>query len=77
MTCALADGKSSELTNAVKLHVKMLSFSWDYEFRVLGGGSFHAILGIDFFRRTMMTVDVAAVTFILRLHKTVACFFSH
>ena len=43
--------------------MKVLSFSWDYEFKVLGRGSFHAIFGIDFLRRTKMTVDVAAGTF--------------
>jgi len=63
VTCALADWKRCELTNAVKLHVKVLSFSWDYTFKVLGGGSFPTLLGIDFFRRTKMTVDVAAGTF--------------
>jgi hypothetical protein len=58
--CMLADGQRCEVTDAVKLHVKLLSFSWDHEFKVLGGGPFPAILGLDFFHRTRMRVDVAS-----------------
>ena len=43
--------------------MKVLSFSWDYEFKVLGGGPFRAILGIDILRRTKMTVHVVSGTF--------------
>ena len=31
-------------------HVKLLSFSWDHEFKVLRGGPFSAILGVRFLR---------------------------
>jgi len=43
--------------------VKLLEFSWDQEFKILDGGSFPVILGLDFMRRTRMSVDVAAKTF--------------
>jgi len=35
--CSLAHGRGCRVTDAVKLHVKLLSFSWDHEFRVLKG----------------------------------------
>jgi hypothetical protein len=63
VTCLLADGQRCEVTDAVKLHVKLLSFSWDHEFKVLRGGPFPAILGLDFFYRTKMLVDVASRKF--------------
>lgn len=59
MRCVLADGTRGEVTNAVRLHVKLLDFAWDHEFKVLNGGPFTIILGLDFLRRTLMTVDVA------------------
>jgi hypothetical protein len=57
--CVLADGTRGEVTNAVRLHVKLLDFAWDHDFKVLNGGPFPIILGLDFLRRTLMTVDVA------------------
>ena len=48
VTCLLADGQRCEVTGSVKLHVKLLSFSWDHELKVLRGGPFPAILGLDF-----------------------------
>jgi hypothetical protein len=47
----------------VKPHIKLLDFSWDQEFKILNGGSFPVILGLDFMRRSRMQVDVAARTF--------------
>jgi hypothetical protein len=55
----LADGRRCEVTDAVKLHVKLLSFSWDHEFKMLKEGIFPAILGLDFLEKTRMLVDVA------------------
>jgi hypothetical protein len=57
--CVLADATRGEVTNAVRLHVKLLDFIWDHEFKVLNWGPFPIILGLDFLRRTLMTVDVA------------------
>lgn len=36
--CALADGQRCQVSNAITLHVKLLSFSWCHEFKVLNGG---------------------------------------
>jgi hypothetical protein len=59
----LADGWRCEVTDAVKLHVKLLSFSWDHEFKILKEGIFPAIFGLDFLEKTRMVVDVAARQF--------------
>ena len=59
----LADGTPCEVTRVMKLHVKLLGFSWDQEFKVLNGGPFPVILGLDFMRRTQMSVNIAAKTF--------------
>ena len=56
----MADGSKCEVNNAVKLHVKLLNFSWDHEFKVLKEGLFPAILGLDFLNKTKMVVDVAS-----------------
>jgi len=61
--CASADGQRCHVTNAVNLHPKLISFSWLHEFKVLNGGPFPAILGIDFLRRTQMMVNAATKTF--------------
>jgi hypothetical protein len=63
VACLLANGQRFELTEAVKLHVKLLSFSWDHEFKVLSGGPFPVILGLDFMNRTGMMLDVASRKF--------------
>jgi hypothetical protein len=47
------------VTEAVKLRVKLLSFSWEHEFKILKGGPFPVILGLDFLRCTGMSVDVS------------------
>ena len=45
VTCLLVDGKRGKVTNAVKLHVGFLSFSWNHELKVLNEGHFQGILG--------------------------------
>ena len=59
----LADGKKGLVCNAVRLHVGLLSFSWDHEIKVLNEGPFPAILGLDFLQRTQMKVDLLSRTF--------------
>jgi hypothetical protein len=61
--CVLTDGSRSEVTNAVRLQVKLLDFAWEHEFKVLNRGPFPMILGLDFMRRTSMVVDVAKKRF--------------
>ena len=63
VTCALADGQKCQVTNVVRLRVKLLSFSWQHEFKVLNGGPFPAILGVDFLSQTKLSVDTASRTF--------------
>ena len=63
LTCSLADGRECRVTEAVKLHVKLHSFAWDHEFKVLKGGSSPVILGLDFLESTKMVVDVASRKF--------------
>ena len=63
VTCLLADGKKGQVSNAVRLHVGLLSFSWYHEFKVLNEGPFPAILGLDFLQRTQMRVDLTSRTF--------------
>jgi hypothetical protein len=56
-------GKKGHVSNAAKLHVGLLSFAWDHEFKVLNEGPFPAIFGLDFLNRTQMRVDIPAGTF--------------
>lgn len=42
-----------------KLHAKLVYFSWDHEFKILRGGPFSAILGLDFMNRTRMLLYMA------------------
>jgi hypothetical protein len=51
------------VSKVLKLHVKLLGFSWDQEFKVLNGGPFPVTLGLDFMRRTKMSIDVGAKKF--------------
>jgi hypothetical protein len=63
LTCLLADGKKVQVVNAVTLRVRLLGFSWGYEFKVLDEGPFLAILGLDFLRHTRMGVDLCSMVY--------------
>jgi hypothetical protein len=63
VNCVLANGQPCQVTNAMKMRVKLLSFTWRHEFKVLNGGPFPIILGIDFLRQTEMLVDPAGKSF--------------
>ena len=63
VTCLLADGRKGQVSNAVRLHVGLLSFSWDQEFKILDEGPFPAILGLDFLQHTQMRVDLCSRTY--------------
>ena len=47
----------------MKLHISLLSFSWDHEFKVLNDGTFPAILGLDFLQQAQIRVDLPTRTF--------------
>jgi hypothetical protein len=64
--CLLADGKVSEVKDAVKLEVKILTYSWQHEFKILPMSPFPAILGLDFLQRTQMVIDVPSRRFNFR-----------
>jgi hypothetical protein len=64
--CLLTDGKVSEVKDAVKLQVKILTYSWQHEFKILPVSPFPAILGLDFLQRTQMVIDVPSRKFNFR-----------
>jgi hypothetical protein len=47
---------NKSVTNAVGLHVRLLTFTWNHEFKVLKGGPFPVILGLDVLDRTLVDV---------------------
>ena len=46
----LIGGTRCKMSNAVELHVKVMDFSWDHEFKVLRGGVFPVILSLNLLR---------------------------
>jgi len=48
------------VTDAVRLDLELLRFALDHEFKVLEGGPFPVILGLDFFTQTQMVIDVSS-----------------
>jgi hypothetical protein len=63
LPCFLPDGSKAQVNDAMRLHVRLLSFSWDYEFKVLNDGPFPAIIGMDFLQRTQMRFDISSRTY--------------
>ena len=63
MGCLLADGKRSHISDAVGLHVGLLSFTWNQEFKILKGGPFPAILGMEFLLCSQMRVELHSKTY--------------
>jgi hypothetical protein len=59
----MADRSRSNLTEAEKLRVTLLSYSWKHEFSGLKGGPFSVILGLDFLRRTGLPVEMSCREF--------------
>jgi hypothetical protein len=47
VSCLIVEEQQCEVTNVFKLNVKILSFLWGHELKILRGGSFPAILGLD------------------------------
>ena len=56
----LADGSKAQVSDAVRLHVRILSFSCDHNFKVMNGGPFPSILGIDFLEMTKIIVGMSS-----------------
>lgn len=59
----LVDRQQCEVTDAGKLQVKLLSFRGTMNLKLLRGGPFPAILGLDFMGRTRILVKVASRVF--------------
>jgi hypothetical protein len=49
MACSLPYGQKWDVTDAVKLHVKLMSFSWD-EFKINEGGTIPCDFGARILR---------------------------
>jgi hypothetical protein len=52
--CYLTDGRKCNVTDAVDVHVRLLTFIRSHEFKVFKGSRFPVILGLDFLDRTVM-----------------------
>jgi len=63
LSCLLADGTKSQITNTADLHFCVICFSWTLEFKILPNGPFPVIVGLDFLRHSQMTLDVSAKSF--------------
>ena len=59
----LANGSRSKIIKTVKFHLKLLKFSWEHEFKILGAGPFPVILVLDFLTRTQLVIDVSLKRF--------------
>ena len=49
VSCTSADWTRCNVTNAVRLHLKLLQFMWGHEFKVLDGGPFPVIFVFFFY----------------------------
>jgi hypothetical protein len=54
------NGQSCEVKEAVELHIKLLNFSWDQEFKILNCGPFPVILGLDYLTLACMSIESGA-----------------
>ena len=63
LTCLLVDVRKGQVNDAVNLHVRLLSFSWDHEVKVLNEGPFPAILGQAFLQRTQICLGLFSRTY--------------
>ena len=63
LTCVLGDGKTALVSNAVRLRVGLLRFTWNYEFKILEESTCPIILGLDFLTHTQMSLDLCAMQY--------------
>ena len=59
----LADGTRTKISDLVTLHVRLLNFSWDHEFKILKEGPFQGIVGMDFLSKTQMIGELPSMTY--------------
>ena len=55
--------KRSHFSDAVRLRVGLLSFTWNQYFKILKEGPFPGILSLDFLRRSQMRVELRSKTY--------------
>ena len=58
LLCHLANGMRCDVKEMVQLHFLMGSFSWNFQFKILEGGPFPIILGLDFLSHSKMVMDL-------------------
>jgi hypothetical protein len=58
MSCHLANGLHCEVREVVQLHFLLGKFSWNFQFKILEGGPFPIILGLDFLSQSKMVMDL-------------------
>jgi hypothetical protein len=70
LSCHVADGSRCEIKEAGMLHCSVGPGSWKFHFKVLEGGPYRVILGLDFLRNAQMVVDVARGEYHFAFHPT-------
>ena len=59
LSCHLANGLHCNKTEMVQLHFLLGMFSWNFQFKILEGGPFPIILGLNiFFPHSKMVMDL-------------------
>jgi len=58
LLCHLANGLHCEVKEMVQLHFLLGKFLWNFQFKILEGGPFPIILGLDFLSHSKMVMDL-------------------
>jgi hypothetical protein len=58
LSCHLANGLCFDVKETVQLHFLLGTFSWNFQFKILEGGPFPIILGLDFLSHSKMVMDL-------------------
>jgi hypothetical protein len=58
LSCHLDNGMRSYVKEIVRLHFLLGKFSWNFQFKILEGGPFPIILGLDFLSHSKMVMDL-------------------
>ena len=58
LSCHLANGMCCNVKAMVQLHFLLGSYSWNFQFKILEGGPFPIILGLDFLSHSKMVMDL-------------------
>jgi len=58
LSCHLANGLRCEVKEMAQLHFLLVKLSWNFQFKILEGGPFPIILGLDFLSHSKMVMDL-------------------